>query len=224
MKKKIHSKVVLIWIAAVLLYICFYLWHNGLGNPLSDREIEMYLQRISTANPNIDTERIETFRAFLGADDGKPVIMVNAILYNVKPLAVAGVSLNETSSEVLNRYNRFVMPYLLRRGGYPAMAGTVAANSLESWGIEDAEKWSIGALMRYRSRRDMMEMFTNPEFTKAHKYKFAAIEKTLVFPVTPYFFAGGLDIVVFLFLFSLAALIHLVICIFRIRKISQENT
>ena len=223
MKKQKRSKAAFIWIGAVLIYICFFLWHNGLGNPLSDHEIEVYTQRILSADRNIDPSKIETFRTFLREDDGKPVIMVNSIQLYEKPLTVEGVSPNETSSELLARYNNFVMPYLFQRGSYPVMAGKSVADSLEIWGIKNAEKWTMGALVRYRSRRDMMDMATNPEFVRFHKYKFAAMEKTIVFPVTPLLLTGGLGKIVPLFLFSLAAFIHLVICIFRIRKTRADH-
>ncbi len=38
------------------------------------------------------------------------------------------------------------------------MAGTAASNPVESGGVEDAGKGSIGASLRSRSRRDMMEL------------------------------------------------------------------
>jgi len=158
----------------------------------------------------------------LREDDGKDVMMLNAIRLYDNPRKIPGVQPDETSREVLNRYNRFVMPYLLKRGGYPIMAGRAAADSVEVWGLENAEKWTMGAIVRYRSRRDMMEMVNNPEFKKVHKFKYAAMEKTIAFPMTPILVAGGLGKIVSLLLFSLASFSHLIICIFRIRKISRN--
>ena len=40
--------------------------------------------------------------------------------------------------------------------------------------------------MRYRSRRDLMEIATNPAFSGRHEFKIAAIRKTLAFPIDPW--------------------------------------
>ena len=44
--------------------------------------------------------------------------------------------------------------------------------------------------MRYRSRRDMMEITVNPAFRGSHDFKIAAMAKTIAFPVDPWFQLG----------------------------------
>jgi len=44
--------------------------------------------------------------------------------------------------------------------------------------------------MRYRSRRDMMEISTNPDFEGPHDFKIAAMAKTVAFPLDPWANAG----------------------------------
>jgi hypothetical protein len=39
--------------------------------------------------------------------------------------------------------------------------------------------------MRYRSRRTMMEISTDPAFAGRHDFKLAALDKTIAFPVSP---------------------------------------
>ena len=211
MKKLTLPKKSLIWLGVVVIYIGFFLWHNGLGIPLSENEIEIYLKRTIKDNPNLDTKELEMLREFMEADDGDAIIMVNAIKLYDKPQRVPGVSPTETSEEVLTRYTNFVMAYSLKRGGYPVLAGNAVMDSMEIWGIENAKKWTMAGMMRYRSRRDLMEMATNPEFRRLRKFKFAAIEKTLAFPVAPVIVVGSVDILVLLFVFSVAALLHLII-------------
>ena len=55
------------------------------------------------------------------------------------------------------------------------LAGNSVLDAVEVWGIENARKWSMGAMIRYRGLRDMMEMSINPEFQKVHPYKRAAM-------------------------------------------------
>ena len=52
------------------------------------------------------------------------------------------------------------------------------------------ERWDSGALMRYRSRRDMLEISSNPAFRGSHDFKIAAMEKTIAFPLDPWFHLG----------------------------------
>ncbi|MBW2329052.1 MAG: hypothetical protein JRF04_05465 [Deltaproteobacteria bacterium] len=218
MKLKRIPKTVFIWLAAALLYIGFFLWHNGLGIPLSETEVNDYIKQIKAIHPDIEPEELEVFRAFCEADDGDDVVMFNAMKMYDTPRPVPNVPENETSMEVLNRYNRFVMPYLFKRGGHPILVGKAVMDAPEVWGIENARKWTMGGMIRYRSRRDMVEMIINPEFQKVHQYKIAAMEKTVAFPVRPFVAVGGLDMVAALFLFALASFTHLVICICRQKK------
>ena len=44
--------------------------------------------------------------------------------------------------------------------------------------------------MRYRSRRDLMEIATNPAFQGSHEFKIAAMNKTIAFPIDPWFHLG----------------------------------
>jgi len=82
---------------------------------------------------------------------------------------------------------------------------------MEKWGIENAEEWTSGALMRYRSRRVMIEMSTDPVFDQFHDAKIAAMEKTFAFPATTVISTGNLDMTVGLVLLSLALGMQLLI-------------
>ena len=57
-------------------------------------------------------------------------------------------------------------------------------------GVEGIETWDQAGMMRYRSRRDMLEIVTNPQFAGRHDFKFAAIEKTIAYPIDPWFHLG----------------------------------
>jgi hypothetical protein len=60
---------------------------------------------------------------------------------------------------------------------------------MDSWATEPDPGWSIIGLMRYRSRRDMMNLIVNPRFAAAHPDKLAGTLATFSFPTTP---MGGL--------------------------------
>jgi hypothetical protein len=129
-------------------------------------------------------------RDFLAADTGDDFVMVNVIEMREPPTRVEGVGENESASEVLARYMEYMWPALLRRACHPVLMGAAAAPALDVWGIEGAERWDQAGLMRYRSRRDLMEIASNPAFQGPHEFKIAAMNKTVAFPIDPWFQLG----------------------------------
>ena len=61
--------------------------------------------------------------------------------------------------------------------------------------------------MRYRSRRDLLEIAMNPEFAGSHEFKIAAMQKTIAFPIDPWVQAGDPRLLLALILGLIAALI-----------------
>jgi hypothetical protein len=84
--------------------------------------------------------------------------------------------------------------------------GAAAAEALDVWGIDNARAWTQAGLMRYRSRRDLMDIATNPAFQGPHEFKIAAMAKTIAFPVDPWMQAGDPRLILALVLLILALL------------------
>ncbi|TNF89911.1 MAG: hypothetical protein EP301_02010 [Gammaproteobacteria bacterium] len=68
---------------------------------------------------------------------------------------------------------------------------------------EGMGSWTQGAGMRYRSRRDLLEIASNPAFSGSHEFKVAAMRKTIAFPIDPWFQLGDPRLVLALLLGSL---------------------
>ena len=62
------------------------------------------------------------------------------------------------------------------------MPGPYRRRFLDSWRADDNVGFSATAMMRYRSRRDMLAMVMDPAFADGHIYKLAAIERTINYP------------------------------------------
>ena len=161
------------WSITIVLMLLFLIWHGAFEGPVTSAEIEYFVERYQAQHPEADTTQL---RQFLEEDDGKPIVMVNVIKLYGTPIEVNGQSFGVTSEETLSEYTSFVLPYLINRGSYPIYSGNAVLNTMEVWGIENAEEWSSGALMRYRSRRVMMQMVTDPLFDQFHDAKIAAID------------------------------------------------
>ena len=86
---------------------------------------------------------------------------------------------------------QYMYPALLSRASRPVFVGWATSEAMEVFGAEGMREWQQGAGMRYPSRRDMLDVATNPAFRGAHEFKIAAIDKTLAFPVDPWFALGA---------------------------------
>lgn len=192
------------WLAAALFYALFRLWYDGLAAPLTPAEVDRYAA--SMAERGFPAERIALIRRFLAEDTGHDFVMLNLIELSEAPAPVGDMKPGEKSREVLDRYMAYMTPALLARASHPMLGGDTAANAIETWGLPGAERWSLAGVVRYRSRRDMIEIASDPRFRDAHVYKIAAMQKTIAVPIDPYFVAGGPRLAVAFALLAAAAL------------------
>lgn len=191
--------------ALALVYALFFFWYTSFEGPLTDAEIAAFMARAGQGDGSAEDRA--ALRRFLENDTGDDFAMLNIIEMRETPVPVAGVDAGESSSEVLSKYMAYMWPALLTRACHPVFSGTAAAPALDVWGIEGAEQWTSGALMRYRSRRDMLEIAANPEFQGPHEFKIAAMAKTIAFPVDPWMTAGDPRLLLALVLLIVALLV-----------------
>lgn len=196
------------WGIAVVLMLLFLIWNGAFARPLSSNEIETYLSYYRQQDPEMDLSDLE---AFLKADDGKPIVMLNLSKENEIPAEVNGQDLGQSSEALLTEYTNFVLSFLFRRGSYPIYTGTAAFEAMETWGVENVSEWTNAALMRYQSRRVMMDMTTDPRFDQFHDKKIAALEKTIAVPTTVDLSTSTLSWIVFLTLLSTSLAMQLLI-------------
>jgi hypothetical protein len=202
-------RTLLIWAAMAVSYALFLGWFYGSGKPLTPAEIEMYLERLEVDRGR-DPERLAATRRFLETDSGGEFYMVNLINLRDEPDQVGDVQPGETSQETLARYSSNHMAgALLRRAGYFVVVGAGAADNIEEWGLDHHPEWRRAGVVRYRSRRDLMEIATDPRFIDAVKYKVAAIEQTFAFPIDPAMVMVGPKHVAAALLVALGALLQL---------------
>jgi len=201
--------VLALWGAALFLYGGFWLWYVGIPRPLSAAEIDTHLAIVASSKLPVSQEQQKSMRAFLEADDGAEFFMQNLVRLHPGPVIAPGGSKPEKAREVLDGYTRHFMRALFRRAGHPAFFGRAAAGYLEQWNVEPDPGWSFGAAIRYRSRRDLIELVTDPRFAGAHAFKQAAIAKTFAFPTSPGLVVVGPRIWVGLVLALAAALMQI---------------
>ena len=165
-----------------VIYVAFFSWYTSFKGPLSQQEIDHYLGKV-----NATPEELASFRKFMEDDDGDDFVMINIMEMYDTPLQIDGVEPGATTDEVLAKYMEYMFPAMLSRASHPVFRGNmVSPRTMDIMNAEGMETWSGAAGVRYRSRRDMIEISTNPEFMGRHEFKVAALAKTIAFPVAPF--------------------------------------
>ncbi len=177
-----------VWLNCGLLYAVFFGWYTSFGGPLTEQEIDQYLAHFEQRG--IAPQQQRMLEQFMRADTGDDFAMVNVIDMHETPLQVDGVEPGESSSDVLGRYMQYMYPALFARASHPVFFGDAANRAMDLMNAPGMERWSQGALMRYRSRRDFFDITTNPAFSGSHDFKVAAMRKTIAFPLDPWMHLG----------------------------------
>ncbi len=194
-----------IFVPLALLYLVFWLWYGGNGQPMSPQEIEEALHKLRSTDPTYDnSEEIEDVRQLLMSDDGKEFVMQNLVRYRAKALYPEGSHFSDDPREADKRYGKSIMGDLLRYGNLLIF---IARKSGDFVKPEGADAWHYVAMVRYRSRRDFVRFATRANQADKFMHKWAAIEKTHVFPVKPLISLFAVRTLVGLSLFTLGLIL-----------------
>tara|TARA_Y100000385_G_scaffold74697_1_gene75509 strand:+ start:1752 stop:2396 length:645 start_codon:yes stop_codon:yes gene_type:complete len=191
------------WLILGAVYIGFFFWYTDMGGKLSQEEIQIFIkkheQNIINDGVSPDSEefqlRIDFLKKFMEEDNGKQFIMVNNIEMNKNPGDVVGANPGESADQLMSRYMEYMWPNLLKRASHPIFMSNAVYQSMDLVGIEGAETWDQAALMRYKSRRAMMEIVTHPNMMDRHGFKIAALQKTIAYPVEPFGFYSDMRLI-----------------------------
>ncbi len=194
-----------LWLTTALFYIAFVFWYTDFGGALTDTEINNYVSIMGENGTKADT--IAFIEGFMRSDTGKQFLMVNVIDYNENPPNVEGAEPGESADQLMARYMEHMLPALLKRGCHPVIFGDAVYKVMDKYGIEGADDWTHGAIFRYRSRRALMDIVSNPVFSGKHDYKHAALDKTLAYPIEPSIYLGDARLLLGLLLLSITAML-----------------
>ncbi len=179
-----------IWVVCGVVFLGFFSWYTSFSGPLTEAEIEQYMAYFERQRADATPERLKSLRRFMEEDTGDDFAMVNVIEMYATPLPIAGVEAGESSDDVLGKYMQYMYPALFARASHPVLFGEAANIAMDLMNAPDMHEWTRGAAMRYRSRRDLLEISTNPEFSGSHEFKVAAMAKTIAFPIDPWWHLG----------------------------------
>ena len=175
-----HTVLVAVLAAAYLLFLA---WYGGRGKPLTPEETEGLLAQMKQRARDeyqMTPALLEELRELAHSDDGREFYMFNLIRFRPKALYPPGSDYPGGVMAADRRYNQAILRALLRNHSLPVFVGKVQGRFIDEPG--DIE-WQRVAFVRYRSRRDMLKMILSVADQNVGVHKWAAIEKTQVFPV-----------------------------------------
>ena len=198
-----------LWALPALAWALFGLWYTNTSGPLSADEIAAFTAQMERSGRPV--EAVQRLRRFMAEDRGDQFLMANLI-----DMVDADATAPLSAEASMGRYMAHMYPELFRRASHPVLGGQVVFHAMDIVGIEGAESWDQFAIMRYRSRRDLMEIATNPIFDEKHEFKMASLEKTIAVPVEPQLYFSDPRLILFLALFFLMAVVDALI--YRLRR------
>jgi hypothetical protein len=194
-----------LWLVPAAIYAAFTLWYTDFGGPLSNAEIQ---QNIDAMRGNgVSEERIASMTRFMREDTGRQLLMINALDLNPNPPDTPGAEPGETGEQLMARYMAHMLPALLKRASHPVLVGDAVFTAVDVVGIDNAEQWQSGAVVRYRSRRTLMDIVIDPTFMDPHHFKMASLAKTIAFPIEPQLYLGDPRLLLALLLVAITALL-----------------
>lgn len=167
-------------------FMAFRRWQNpGSRGKLSEAEIERYMAALQTLDVPTDVKPqfLVRLRKWMESDDGAPFYNLNVMrFYPQLQRSEGDPEFNGTPEASNAHYEATVAPMLLKIGAYPTFAGKVNESNLVGYG-DQLDNWNRIAVVRYPSRRALLDLLTDPAYQRAEPYKVMALDQLLLIPV-----------------------------------------
>jgi len=156
--------------SGTLLFVGLMFWYDWKASPLTSQEINAYIAKIEaqTQDPGA-LHDLPALRAFLETDDGEPVYTVN--MYNFHQVAdyPEGSQFGSSGEEAFERFSKVMIPLMTQRGSHPVFGS--------NWVDNGSSNWDRIVIIRYRSRRDLVDLFATDAFADASLHKWASLRE-----------------------------------------------
>ena len=179
-----------------VLYAIFSGWYTHLGGPMTNQEIDQAI--VGLTKNGMKKEDLQKWEKFMRTDTGNQFIMLNAIDMNPSPPKMPKTRQGAGPEELMNIYMEHMYAEQFKRASHPVFFGHAVHTVLDIAGIDNATSWTHGALFRYRSRADLIEIALHPSSYERHEYKIAALTKTIAYPIEPTIYLSDLRFLVLL--------------------------
>lgn len=153
----------------IVAVVIFTFWYQWSARALLPIEVDTYMQIIEAQTKNTSSKHdLPALRKFLNEDDGKPIYTVN--MYNFNKIAnyPTNSGFDGSGEQAYDRFSQTMVKLMLKRGSHPIFGS--------DWRDPSSSNWERIVIVRYRSRRDLADLFATPEFADASLHKWASIK------------------------------------------------
>ncbi len=169
MNRALNGRVYAILVAALAVAVAAY-WYQFAGRALDQAEVDTYMAKFQAqTDAGIVRHDLQALRQFLQDDDGLPFYTVNLYRFHGQAVYGDGSAHSGTGAEAYNRFSAVMVRLLAARASHPIFGS--------SWSDAFASSWDRVVIVRYRSRRDIADLFASDEFAGASEHKWAAIKQ-----------------------------------------------
>jgi hypothetical protein len=169
------------WALAAALYLVFLAWYVNWSGPVAPEEVEELVAAMRASAGSVHTDP-QVVRTFLEEDDGGEFVMLNLVRLHEGNVEHPGTGQPVSPSALVAEYTGPFFIELLKRGGHPVQLAPRVGGYVDSWHHGPDPGWHAVSMVRYKSRRDLVELMIDPRFADVHAYKLAAIDRTVSFP------------------------------------------
>lgn len=161
------------WPAALIVSSAFFLigvyWYTPTAAPLTESEVDAYMAVYSEQTRRYQVRHdMDALQQFLLQDDGKPFYTVNLYRFHEEAAYAVDSRFSGSGVDAYGRFSAVMIKLLAARASHPVFGS--------HWSDAQASNWDRVVVVRYRSRRDMANLFATRGFAAASEHKWAAIK------------------------------------------------
>ena len=139
------------------------------SSPMTSTEVDEYIQKINHLSQTLGGEPdIKQLKEFFDSDDGEAFYTVNLYKYHDEVRDMSSDAVSLSGREVYDRFSSVMIKLLFKNYSYPVFGS--------NWlGLSDND-WDRIVIVRYRSRKDMAEIYSDPKFVIASVDKWSSLK------------------------------------------------
>ncbi len=156
--------------AGVLTFLAALYWYTWSASPLTEAEIDSYIAAIAAQDQVPGHEHdLVSLKRFLAEDDGLPFYTVNLYKFHTRADYPSDADFEGSGRDAFDRFSNVMVRLLIARASHPIFGS--------DWVFAGGTGWDRIVIVRYRSRRDIVDIFASPEFEAASLHKWAGLRE-----------------------------------------------
>jgi len=154
----------------LMAFLIITYWYTWSASPLNEAEIDAYVAAIAAQDQVPGREHdLMALKRFLADDDGLPFYTVNLYKCHERADYPPDVGFDESGRDAFDRFSNVMVRLLVARASHPIFGS--------DWVFADGTDWDRIVIVRYRSRRDIVDIFVSPEFEAVSLHKWAGLRE-----------------------------------------------